>query len=219
MAPPDIALKKRRTRSDYLYHQVHRTRWFDNDMYAHLNNTVYATLFDSIINTYLITHCGMDPFSINNSSPSPTPPSPSSPSSSLTATTTTTTTTPSPSPSTPASQVGIMVNSYCDYFASVSFPDILDLGLRVTKLGSSSVTYEVGVFKQGEEQVKVVGGYTHVFVERGSMRPTREGMEGVVRRGLEGLLVKDNVVGGGGGGSDAAGAASAAGTGRGRAKL
>ncbi|PYH90278.1 hypothetical protein BO71DRAFT_387952 [Aspergillus ellipticus CBS 707.79] len=171
MAPPEIALKKRRTRADYIYHQVHRTRWFDNDMYAHLNNTVYPALFDSIINTYLITHCGMDPFTINNA-PSPSPSS-------------------SSSDPTKASQVGIMVSSYCDYFASVSFPDVLDLGLRVTKLGSSSVTYEVGVFKQGEDEVKVVGGYTHVFVARGTMRPTREGMETVVRRGLEGLLVKD----------------------------
>ncbi|RAL04784.1 acyl-CoA thioesterase [Aspergillus ibericus CBS 121593] len=173
MAPTEIALKKRRKRNDYIFHQVHRTRWFDNDMYAHLNNTVYAMLFDSIINTYLITHCGMDPFSINNKEPTPT-----------------STTSPSPSPTQPKpSQVGIMVSSYCDYFASVSFPDVLDLGLRVTKLGSSSVTYEVGVFKQGEEDVKVVGGYTHVFVARETMRPTKEGMEDGLRRSLEKLVV------------------------------
>ncbi|GLA41422.1 hypothetical protein AnigIFM63309_009512 [Aspergillus niger] len=170
-----IALKKRRLRSDYIYHQTHRTRWFDNDMYAHLNNTVYAMLFDSIINTYLITHCGMDPFTHNN--PTLTTPTPSSSSS-----------TPS---SFKSSQVGIMVSSYCDYFSSVSFPDILDLGLRVTKLGNSSVTYEVGVFKEGEEEVKVVGGYTHVFVARETMRPTKEGMEDGVRRALERLLVRD----------------------------
>ncbi|GKZ34887.1 hypothetical protein AbraIFM66950_005284 [Aspergillus brasiliensis] len=172
--PSEIALKKRRLRSDYIYHQTHRTRWFDNDMYAHLNNTVYATLFDSIINTYLINHCGMDPFTHNNP---------------------TLTTTPSPSNTAESacksSQVGIMVSSYCDYFSSVSFPDVLDLGLRVIKLGNSSVTYEVGVFKQGEEDVKVVGGYTHVFVARETMRPTKEGMEGGVRRGLERLFVRD----------------------------
>lgn len=132
-------------------------------MYAHLNNTVYAQLFDSIVNTYLITNCGMDPFSMNNnnkdSNASPT-----------------------------SNQVAIMVNSYCDYFASVSFPDVLDLGLRVAKLGSSSVTYEVGVFKEGEDAVKVVGGYTHVFVARETMRPTRAGMEEKTRRELEKLL-------------------------------
>lgn len=97
-----------------------------------------------------------------------------------------------------------MVSSYCDYFSSVSFPDILDLGLRVTKLGNSSVTYEVGVFKEGEEEVKVVGGYTHVFVARETMRPTREGMEEGVRRGLERLVVSDDTaVGGSGGGKGA----------------
>ncbi|PYH66776.1 acyl-CoA thioesterase [Aspergillus vadensis CBS 113365] len=181
-----IAHKKRRVRSDYIYHQTHRTRWFDNDMYAHLNNTVYAMLFDSIINTYLITHCGMDPFTHNN--PTLTTPDPS----------TTTTSTPSKFKS---NQVGIMVSSYCDYFSSVSFPDILDLGLRVTKLGNSSVTYEVGVFKEGEEEVKVVGGYTHVFVARETMRPTREGMEDGVRRGLERLVVVDDTAVGGGKGA------------------
>ncbi|KAF7588601.1 hypothetical protein BBP40_005486, partial [Aspergillus hancockii] len=154
MAPNELATKKRRIRSDYIFHQEYRTRWFDNDMYAHLNNTVYAMLFDSIVNSWLIAECGMDPFTINNKDSDPT------------------------SSSSASSQVGIMVNSYCDYFASVSFPDVLDLGLRVAKLGSSSVTYEVGVFKRGEEDVKVVGGYTHVFVARETMRPTKEGMEG-----------------------------------------
>ncbi|THC92961.1 hypothetical protein EYZ11_007552 [Aspergillus tanneri] len=134
-------------------------------MYAHLNNTVYAMLFDSIVNSYLITHCGMDPFSMNNNSSSDK-------------------TTAS------SNQVAIMVNSYCDYFASVSFPDVLDLGLRVAKLGSSSVTYEVGVFKRGEEAVKTVGGYTHVFVARETMRPTKSGMEEKIRRELEKLMVQ-----------------------------
>lgn len=49
---------------------------------------------------------------------------------------------------------------------------MLDLGLRVSKLGSSSVTYEVGVFKEGEDAPNAVGGYTHVFVERQSRRST-----------------------------------------------
>jgi acyl-CoA thioester hydrolase len=142
---------------------------FDNDMYAHLNNTVYAMLFDSIVNSWLIAECGMDPF---NRAPS------SSSSSSTTQ-------------KDVSAQVGIMVNSYCDYFASVSYPDVLDLGLRVARLGSSSVTYEVGVFRRGDEDVKVVGGYTHVFCARETMRPADGGMEERVRRGLERLVVKE----------------------------
>ncbi|KAK2771214.1 hypothetical protein FQN53_005138 [Emmonsiellopsis sp. PD_33] len=164
MAQTALALKKQRTRKDYGYHLEYRTRWSDNDMYAHLNNSIYAFLIDSIVNTYLITHCGLDPFSARSTSPSP-------------------------SPST--TQIGLVVSSYCDYFASVSFPDVLELGLRVVKLGSSSVMYEVGIFKRGEEAVKAVGGFTHVFVEREGMKPPRGGvgMDGGIRKGLERLVV------------------------------
>lgn len=145
-------------------------------MYAHLNNTIYAQLFDSIINNYLISDCGMDPFSYSSDSSA----------SSSSSTTTGDKLNPNPS-----GQVAIMVNSYCDYFASVSYPDILDLGLRVNKLGSTSVTYEVGVFKQGEDDVKVVGGYTHVWCERGVMRPAKGGMESGIREALGRLMVKE----------------------------
>ncbi|KAL4968365.1 acyl-CoA thioesterase [Aspergillus stella-maris] len=182
--PKETDIKRRRTRKDYIFHQTYRTRWHDNDMYAHLNNTVYAQLFDSIINHYLISDCGMDPFSYANE-PSPNPNTTStSPSS------TNTSTKPSPNPN-PSGQVAIMVNSYCDYFASVSYPDILDLGLRVNKLGSTSVTYEVGVFKQGEEGVKVVGGYTHVWCERGVMKPAKSGMEKGIREALGRLMIRE----------------------------
>ena len=65
---------------------------------------------------------------------------------------------------------------------------VLDLGLRVNKLGKSSVAYEVGVFEKGKNDVKVVGGYTHVFVERQKNRPAPNGMLEDIRRGLKRLL-------------------------------
>ena len=136
-------------------------------MYGHLNNSIYAFLFDSIINTYLITHCGLNP--------SNTPPARSS-----------TSTQPQQT-----SQIGLVVSSYCDYFSSVAFPDVLDLCLRVSKLGKSSVTYEVGVFRrggEGDDNVKVGGGFTHVFVEREGMKPSG-GMDEGIRKGLERLIV------------------------------
>lgn len=120
-------------------------------MYDHMNNSVYSFLFDSIINAYLIEHCGLRP---------------------------------SASP-----QIGLVVHSNADYFGSVGFPSTVDLGLRVNKLGKSSVTYEVGVFECGKEDVKAVGGYTHVFVERETNRPAATGMSEEFRRGLERLLV------------------------------
>ena len=58
------------------------------------------------------------------------------------------------------------------FFAPVGFPDVLELGLRVNKLGNSSVTYEVGVFRKGDDKVSAVGGYTHVFVDNESRKST-----------------------------------------------
>ncbi|KAJ1326378.1 acyl-CoA thioester hydrolase [Microdochium nivale] len=50
-----------RTRDDYPFMLDYRTRWADNDMYDHMNNSVYNYLFDSVINAYLIEHCGLHP--------------------------------------------------------------------------------------------------------------------------------------------------------------
>lgn len=167
--------RKTRKPSDYPYHLEYQTRWFDNDMYAHLNNTVYPVLFDSIVNTYLVTYCGLDPFNRGGSSSSSSSSDNNNHSTG----------------NTKSSQNAIIVSSYCDYFASVSFPDVLVLGLRVAKLGTSSVTYEIGVFRKGEDEVKVVGGYTHVFVSKETMRPVKGGMERGIRGSLETLVVDD----------------------------
>lgn len=56
--------------------------------------------------------------------------------------------------------------------------------MRVRKLGKSSVTYELAVFERGDEEVKAVGEFVHVFVERGGRRPLKEGMEEGMREGL-----------------------------------
>ncbi|KAJ3881456.1 thioesterase thiol ester dehydrase-isomerase [Lentinula edodes] len=81
--------------------------------------------------------------------------------------------------------IGLVVSSWCQFFAPLSFPDILDLCLRVKKLGDSSVTYEIGVFKQGSNSPTVVGGYIHVFVDRKSRKRTAIPL--AVRNGLEAL--------------------------------
>ena len=83
--------------------------------------------------------------------------------------------------------IGLVVASFSEFYRPVGYPQILELGLRVSKLGNSSVTYEVGVFEDGVESVAAVGGYTHVFVERES-RETRV-MSKEVRDGLENLVV------------------------------
>lgn len=85
-------------------------------------------------------------------------------------------------------QIGLVVSSYAHFFSPLSFPAVLDLGLRVTKLGSSSVSYEIAVFEEGSNVPSVVGGYTHVFVDR----PTRRSAVILpeTRTGLENIFVK-----------------------------
>lgn len=67
--------------------------------------------------------------------------------------------------------VGFVVSSSCDYFASIAFPERIEIGLRVARLGTSSVQYELAVFKQGEDEACAAGRFVHVFVERASNRP------------------------------------------------
>lgn len=87
-------------------------------------------------------------------------------------------------------QIGLVVHSHCDYLAPVEFPSVVDLALRVNKLGKSSVTYEIGVFERGQEEVKAVGEFVHVFVDRDSRRPGKDGMSDQLKTGLEKLLAE-----------------------------
>ncbi|EXJ64925.1 hypothetical protein A1O7_01264 [Cladophialophora yegresii CBS 114405] len=85
----------------------------------------------------------------------------------------------------------IIANTYFDYFGSVEYPGMVDVGLRVARLGTSSVVYEVGVFKRGDDAVKAVGGSMHVWVvnEGGVLgRPAKEGIPERVRREYETLM-------------------------------
>ena len=68
--------------------------------------------------------------------------------------------------------IGLCVESHCEYFAPVSYPQILDAGMRVGKLGRSSVRYEIGIFAPGDEQAAAQGHFVHVFVDRETRRPT-----------------------------------------------
>lgn len=86
--------------------------------------------------------------------------------------------------------IGLVVHSHCNYFAPVGFPALIELGLRVNKLGKSSVRYEIGVFERGVEEVKAVGEFVHVFVDRENRRPRAQGMLEGMRAGLARLSVE-----------------------------
>ena len=83
------------------------------------------------------------------------------------------------------------MSSQCDFFGSIAYPSLVDVGLRVNKLGRTSATYEVGIFEQGSSDVRAVGGFTHVFVGNRSRRPQSQGMSSNTRSGLQKILVKE----------------------------
>ncbi|MDD7910560.1 thioesterase family protein [Pseudovibrio exalbescens] len=67
--------------------------------------------------------------------------------------------------------VGLVVHSSCSYFAPLSFPQKAVAGLRVLKIGRSSVEYEIAIFIEGEEGACAQGTFTHVYVDRMTRRP------------------------------------------------
>lgn len=69
-------------------------------------------------------------------------------------------------------QIGFIVKSSCNYISPVSYPQKLIGALRVDRIGSSSVDYAVGIFKENQDSVSAVGLLTHVFVDRDSHKPT-----------------------------------------------
>jgi acyl-CoA thioester hydrolase len=102
-------------------------------MFGHLNNAVYYELFDTAINAWIGTRCGIDPMA--------------------------------------APWLGVVAESSCRYFAELKFPADLVVGLAVTRLGTSSVTYRTGLWADGQPPA-AVGSWVHVFVDRETRRPT-----------------------------------------------
>ncbi len=122
------------TREQYRYVQTITTRWMDNDVYGHVNNVVYYSYFDTVVNTYLIKSGVLDPAH--------------------------------------GAVIGLVVETACQYVRPIAFPDVVHVGLRVARLGNSSVRYEVGLFANDEETAAAQGHFIHVYVERATGQPT-----------------------------------------------
>jgi acyl-CoA thioester hydrolase len=142
------------TRDRYPYFLAIATRWTDNDVYGHVNNAVYYSYFDTVVNHYLVERGALDIAT--------------------------------------STVVGLVVDSACQYFSPVAFPDTVYAGLRVGKLGRSSVRYEVGVFRRDEPQASAQGHFVHVHVDRASGRPVPISL--TLRAALEPLLPQRRVV-------------------------
>ena len=83
--------------------------------------------------------------------------------------------------------VGYVVNSGCEYHAPITYPESVEAGVRVDRLGNSSVQYGIAIFRDGEQQAAAHGHFVHVFVERAENKsvPIPENL----RTALERLLV------------------------------
>ena len=120
-------------RGDYPHALAITTRWMDNDAYGHVNNVVYYSYFDTVVNTYLIREGVLDPAT------SPV--------------------------------IGLVVETGCKYFESLTYPETVTAGLRVARLGRSSVRYEIALFGEGSDTAAAQGHFVHVYVDRETRRP------------------------------------------------
>jgi acyl-CoA thioester hydrolase len=121
------------TRAAYARFVPLTTRWMDNDIYGHLNNVVYYSLFDTAVNTLLIEAGALD---IHG-----------------------------------GGVIGLVVETHCNFFESLAFPQRIEAGVRVAHQGRSSVRYEIGLFAEGALQCAARGHFVHVYVDRDSRRP------------------------------------------------
>ena len=110
------------------------TRWMDNDVYGHVNNVVYYSFFDTVVNKFLIEQSQLD--------------------------------------YSKGEVVGLVVETKCQYFAPIAFPDVVVAGIKVAHIGTSSVRYEIGLFKNDEEKPAAEGHFVHVYVTRLGNKPT-----------------------------------------------
>ncbi|HMQ58732.1 MAG TPA: thioesterase family protein [Rhizobiaceae bacterium] len=82
-------------------------------------------------------------------------------------------------------QVGLVVETGCRYFSEMAFPDIVHAGLRVAHMGTSSVRYEIGLFRNEDETAAAEGFFVHVYVDRLSRKP--KPLNPALRAELEGI--------------------------------
>jgi acyl-CoA thioester hydrolase len=133
MSDPTPAKPQPEGRAGYHAFRTIGTRWMDNDAYGHVNNVVYYSWFDTVVNAYLMERGVLD---IEK-----------------------------------GQTIGLVIETQCNYFAPLAFPQTVEAGLRVARIGTSSVRYEVGLFASGEPLTAAKGHFIHVYVDRASRRP------------------------------------------------
>ncbi|WP_431281955.1 acyl-CoA thioesterase [Humitalea sp. 24SJ18S-53] len=120
------------SRADYRWFLEIPTRWADNDMYAHVNNVVYYSYFDTVVARFLLGSGAID------LATSPI--------------------------------IGVVVETQCRFKGPISFPDLVTAGLRVERIGSTSVRYGIGIFRNGDDVASAEGHFVHVYVDRDTQK-------------------------------------------------
>jgi acyl-CoA thioester hydrolase len=133
----------------YGYSRSFGTRWNDNDVYGHLNNTTHYAAMDTTITSWLIGVAGLRTDADD--------------------------------------AMAVVVSSACTYLASVSFPESLVVGLRAGRIGTTSVTWELGLHAESTGSLVATGQFVHVFVDAENQRPVP--IPQVVRAAIEAELV------------------------------
>jgi len=87
--------------------------------------------------------------------------------------------------------IGIVVETACRFHKPLSFPDVIDAGLRVAAIGRSSVRYEIGLFRQRDDEPAATGRFVHVWVDRASRRPL--GVPDAIREALAPLCAAEDL--------------------------
>lgn len=82
-------------------------------------------------------------------------------------------------------QIGLVVETGCRYHGEIAFPDVVTAGIRTTRIGTSSVRYEIGLFRNEEIDAAADGFFVHVYVDRQTRRPMP--LDTALRRALEGI--------------------------------
>ncbi|KAL5604247.1 hypothetical protein BROUX41_002227 [Berkeleyomyces rouxiae] len=90
-------------------------------------------------------------------------------------------------------QIAVVVHSHSDYFAQIAFPAVAEVGLRANKIGRSSVVWEMGLFERGLEEVRAVGEFVQVWVDKETRKPLKEGLTGDIRKAIDALYMGPNL--------------------------
>jgi len=122
------------TIDEYPFRRIYPTRWNDNDMFGHVNNTIYYSAMDNASTYWFREEAGLDPFS--------TP------------------------------WIAVLVSSSCRFVESAVWPDVIEVGMRSKHLGTTSLSWEFGLFRQSDGALLATGEFVHVIIDReGARRP------------------------------------------------